>query len=327
MALRLYEHDPENLLLKRDDTFPFLAEEGIQEHRMQFEHPAAVGYYQEIYFDGMHIGYGNAVFSDKILLNFESDFETVEMHFALKGKSRVFSEHFDQKVGFDANQHNIVYANQMKGQMQWESTGNEICEINFAPHLFKRFLPEESFLFEQFQKAIDKGSSGQLNPHNSHISHQMYQLLHEIMQCNRKGMFKKMFLEAKVIELLLLQFEQLGEAKSNSSSSSLKKSDVDKIYAVREYLLNNLDTTCSLISLALHVGTNEFTLKKGFKELFGTTVFGFWNDAKMEQAKIMLTEQQMSVGEVSCHTGYKNQRHFSAAFKRKYGILPSQLKR
>jgi len=325
MALRLYEHDPDNLLIKRDDTFPFfLKEGGIQEHRMQFEHPVAAGYYQEIYFDGMHIGYGNAVFSDKVLLNFESDFETVEMHFALKGKSKVFSEHFDQKVGFEANQHNIVYANQMRGKMQWESSGNEICEINFDPKLFKRFLPEESVLFEQFQQAIDKGNSGKLNPDNSHISHQMYQLIQEIMQCNRKGTFKKMFLEAKVIELLLLQFEQLGEAKPNNTS--LKKSDIDKIYAVREYIIRNLDTTCSLINLALHVGTNEFTLKKGFKELFGTTVFGFWNDAKMEQAKVMLTEQQMSVGEVSCHTGYKNQRHFSAAFKRKYGILPSQLK-
>jgi len=119
--------------------------------------------------------------------------------------------------------------------------------------------------------------------------------------------------------------EQLNEAKS--TSTSLKKSDIDKIYAVREYLLENLDTTCSLMNLALHVGTNEFTLKKGFKELFGTTVFGFWNDAKMEQAKTMLTEQQMTVGEVSYHTGYKDQRHFSAAFKRKYGLLPSQLKK
>jgi AraC-like DNA-binding protein len=161
-----------------------------------------------------------------------------------------------------------------------------------------------------------------LNPNNNRISHQ---LITEIIQCNRKGMFKKMFLEAKVIELLLLQFEQLGEAQS--TGSSLKRSDIDKIYAVREHIISNLDSTCSLINLALQVGTNEFTLKKGFKEIFGTTVFGFWNDVKMEQAKLMLTEQRMNVGEVSCHVGYKNQRHFSAAFKRKYGILPSELKK
>jgi AraC-like DNA-binding protein len=213
----------------------------------------------------------------------------------------------------------------MRGEMRWESKDIEICEINFSPAFFRRFLPEDSTLFMQFQQAMEKGEAGMLQPYNNRISHPMYQLIHEIMQCNRKGIFKKMFLEAKVIELLLLQFEQLSDAKPYHTS--LKKNDIDKIYAVREYLQNNLNNPCSLINLAHHVGTNEFTLKRGFKELFGTTVFGFWNDIKMAQAKQMLTEQQMTVGEVSFQVGYKDQRHFSAAFKRKYGILPSQLKK
>lgn len=91
--------------------------------------------------------------------------------------------------------------------------------------------------------------------------------------------------------------------------------------------MNNLNNACSLIELAHHVGTNEFTLKKGFKELFGTTVFGFWTDAKMNQAKLMITEQDMSISEVSDSIGYKNPRHFSAAFKRKFGVIPSQFKK
>ena len=78
--------------------------------------------------------------------------------------------------------------------------------------------------------------------------------------------------------------------------------------------------------MAQYVGTNEFTLKKGFKELFGTTVFNFWNDAKMAEAKKMLLNGSMNVSEVSDLVGYKNPRHFSAAFKRKYGMIPSTLK-
>lgn len=326
MALRIYDYDLGNLLIKRDHPGIFLSKGAdLHEQRAQLEHPIAQGYFHEIAFDSIHIGYGSATFSEKVRLHFESDFETVEMHFALRGKSAAISDRFSRGIGFEANQHNIVYANKMQGEMQWESKDMEIFEINFAPDFFKRFLPEGSMLFDRFRHAIENGLSGALHPYNNRTSHRMLQLIGEMMQCNRKGLFKKMFLEAKVIELLLLQLEQLNEAKS--SSTSLKKSDIDKIYAVREYLLENLHTTCSLMNLALHVGTNEFTLKKGFKELFGTTVFGFWNDAKMEQAKTMLTEQQMTVGEVSYHTGYKDQRHFSAAFKRKYGLLPSQLKK
>lgn len=84
---------------------------------------------------------------------------------------------------------------------------------------------------------------------------------------------------------------------------------------------------CSLVDLAHQAGTNEFILKKGFKELFGTTVFGFWNDAKMEQAKLLLTEQSMNVGEVSHYIGYKNQRPVQPHLKRSSGVLPSRYKK
>ncbi|ULT23854.1 helix-turn-helix transcriptional regulator [Sphingobacterium sp. E70] len=88
-----------------------------------------------------------------------------------------------------------------------------------------------------------------------------------------------------------------------------------------------MDSNNTLVNLAHLVGTNEFTLKKGFKELFGTTVFGFWNDAKMEHAKKLILDKNMTIGEVSDAIGYKNQRHFSDAFRRKFGFPPSKLKR
>jgi len=47
----------------------------------------------------------------------------------------------------------------------------------------------------------------------------------------------------------------------------------------------------------------------------------------MEHAKLLLTEQRLTVGEVSQIIGYKNQRHFSAAFKRTFGILPSHVRK
>jgi len=73
--------------------------------------------------------------------------------------------------------------------------------------------------------------------------------------------------------------------------------------------------------------TNEFTLKKGFKEVFGTTVFGFWNELKMQESKNLLLEHKLTVAEVSEKIGYKNPQHFSTAFKQYFGISPSRLKR
>lgn len=326
MNLRLYDNDSTDVFVEKEYPAAYrMAEEGLHESEIRVNHPSGSVYYKEIYFEGVHIGYGSALLAERVLLNFESDFSSVEMHFALKGKSTARSERFTREVSFDAHQHNIIYANQMCGKMQWESEEFQLCEINLAPDFFLRLLPEGDVFFDKFRDAVQKGNSDMMSRRNNQISHQMYQIINQIMNCERKGAFKKMFLEAKVIELLLLQLEQISE--DHQGHSSLRKADIDRIYAVREYMLRNLDHSCSLVDLAHHVGTNEFMLKKGFRELFGTTVIGFWNDAKMQQARVMLTEHAMNVGEVSDNIGYKNQRHFSAAFKRKYGILPSQLKR
>lgn len=326
MTLKLYDNDLSSILIEKEYPDYFLSTEGgIIDSTTYLEHPFGRGEYKEIYFDGVHIAFGSASLSSRILLHFESDFETIEMHFALNGKSVATPEKLNKSFSFDTHHHNIIYANGMCGKMQWECGDFQIFEINLSPEFFKKFLPQDSALFDKFRNAIEKGNSGLLSNDNSHISHQMYQIIDEIVNCNRQGIFKRMFLEAKVIELLLLQFEQFSAPLI--FNTTLKKSDIDKIYAVREFIIGNLTSACSLIDLAHNVGTNEFTLKKGFKELFGTSVFAFWNDTKMEEAKLLLTEQNMNINEVSYAIGYKNQRHFSTAFKKKYGILPSQLKK
>lgn len=97
-------------------------------------------------------------------------------------------------------------------------------------------------------------------------------------------MYKRMFLEAKVIELLLLQLEQFA-THDCAVFCSLKSADVEKMYHAKEIILNQLHIPCSLIDLARQVGTNEFTLKKGFKEVFGTNVFGMVGEMRMQHAK------------------------------------------
>lgn len=326
MTLRLYDKKMGRAIVERD--YPhvyFLNDSGIKESTTYLKPPFGNGFYHEICFENIHIGFGNIALENSLSLYFEADIESVEMHFTLKGKSSAVSENFGDKVSFESHQHNIIYAHQMCGQMEFDGPDMQILEINLAPDFFKRFLPEDSELFNVFRNAIDKRHSSLINPDHSRISLEMYQILSDIINCDRKGTFKRIYLEAKVAELLLLQLEQL--VKETSSTSSLLRKDEEKIYAVRDFIVNNLNQNCSLIDLAHQVGTNEFTLKKGFKELFGTTVFNFWSDTKMKQAKKMLLEGDLNINEISELVGYKNPRHFSAAFKRKYHIIPSQLKK
>ncbi|MGL5276752.1 helix-turn-helix domain-containing protein [Myroides sp.] len=323
MNLRLYDIKHQYTLVDKQYPTSYFDTDNlpVKESTTYLDSFMGKGYYKEIYFDGVHIGFGDVSLAKPILLGFESDFQTIEMHFTLKGKSTATSTNFNKDISFGAHSHNIIYANNMTGKMQWEANDFQLCEINLTPTFFKKFLPEDNHLFDAFRNTIEKGNSSLLHPNHLFINQQMYDIVHQIIKCERQGLFKKMFLEAKVIELLLLQLEQFNT--DTTPKSTISKKDIDKVYAVRDFILNNIDSTHSLADLAHQVGTNDFILKKGFKELFGTTVFSFWADQKMQHAKELLENKELNISEISDIIGYKNPRHFSSAFKKKYGVSPS----
>ncbi|MEH1837056.1 MAG: helix-turn-helix transcriptional regulator [Nostoc sp.] len=82
-----------------------------------------------------------------------------------------------------------------------------------------------------------------------------------------------------------------------------------------------------MLDLAEMVHLGERKLQQGFKEIFGTTVFGYLHDYRMEQAKIMLSGTKMQVAEVSNAVGYAHLGYFAQAFKKKFGIMPKECQR
>ncbi|MGX5818621.1 helix-turn-helix transcriptional regulator [Chitinophaga lutea] len=102
--------------------------------------------------------------------------------------------------------------------------------------------------------------------------------------------------------------------------------DTQRLQDVKDYLREAfLCPDLSLDGLCRRFGLNEFKLKKGFKQLFGYTVFGYVQDMKMKLARRLLTGRQLNVSEVADKLGYSSPNHFSAAFKKIYGFTPSRL--
>ncbi|SEN23099.1 AraC-type DNA-binding protein [bacterium A37T11] len=134
---------------------------------------------------------------------------------------------------------------------------------------------------------------------------------------------------SKLITLCLatpfLQSQQIGIAQKLGSSYIIKEKDLQKLHEVKSLVESNLRRPSSLTELSQQSGLNEFKLKKGFKELFGHTVFGYLNELRMKRGKELLKEGY-TVGETADAVGYKNAHHFTAAFKKKWGILPSKVK-
>ena len=136
------------------------------------------------------------------------------------------------------------------------------------------------------------------------------------------------FVNAQMQILLLYSMDcMLGDKEETGFSCKFlsNEADRDKIIKAREILLQRIGEPITIKALSRKVAINECYLKKGFKEIFGTTIFDFYQSQRMEHAKYLLYEKGLSVTEVSHLLGYSSISHFSTAFKKQTGIKPCEL--
>lgn len=158
--------------------------------------------------------------------------------------------------------------------------------------------------------------------------------------CNRKrmvldamlnhtfsGSLENIYNSARVMDLLLYSVECLIEEKEEGFACKFLENETGRgsIYKAREILLDHIGNPITIKELSRKVAMNECYLKKGFKEMFGTTIFDFYQQQRMEHAKYLLYEKGLSVTDVSDMLGYSSISHFSAAFKKHTGLKPCEL--
>ena len=138
---------------------------------------------------------------------------------------------------------------------------------------------------------------------------------------------ENIFINAQTQILLLYSIDcMLGENEEIFACKFLSnEADRDKISKAREILLQHIGEPLTIKALSRKAAINECYLKKGFKEMFGTTIFDFYQSQRMEHAKYLLYEKGLSVTEVSLMLGYSSISHFSTAFKKHTGIKPCEL--
>jgi AraC-like DNA-binding protein len=133
--------------------------------------------------------------------------------------------------------------------------------------------------------------------------------------------YKVKFKEIWLLAIGSLLFHTQG------SINNLPEEAIKQMKKVKHILSTRYSEPLTLKEIAHEVGTNEFSLKKNFKLLFGKTVFQYWTAIKMGMARRWILDSQLNVSEVAEKLGYMHPTHFSAAFKKHFGYLPHTLKR
>lgn len=153
-------------------------------------------------------------------------------------------------------------------------------------------------------------------------------VLESLLNNTYKDSLENIYINAQTQMLLLYSLECMtGEKEVESFSCKFlaNEADREKIAKAREILLQHIGEPVTIKELSRKVAINECYLKKGFKEMFGTTIFDFYQSQRMEHARYLLYEKGLSVTDVSLLLGYSSISHFSTAFKKHTGLKPCEL--
>jgi AraC-type DNA-binding domain-containing proteins len=106
----------------------------------------------------------------------------------------------------------------------------------------------------------------------------------------------------------------------------LSQEDIDRVMNIERLLTKNVfQPPPSIQQLARIAAVSESKLKKDFKTVYGLPIYEYFQKTRMHAAQDRLLTGKYSVKEVAMELGYSNLSNFTIAFKKEFGILPSQL--
>lgn len=136
-------------------------------------------------------------------------------------------------------------------------------------------------------------------------------------------------LEARVIGLIenrnRLRGKYMGVQEQTDTLKQIELTGINEemMKKVMEVINENLDNSdFNVEALADMIGMSRAQLHRRVKEATGITIGEFIRNLRLQQAARMLEKGDNTIQQVAWAVGFSNPTHFSAAFKRYFGIAP-----
>jgi AraC-like DNA-binding protein len=157
---------------------------------------------------------------------------------------------------------------------------------------------------------------------------EIHQATEALVSMNVEGELRALFVEAKTNELICLFLQALKSLEDASSTAvRLSKQDLANLHSARSILDTQYADAPTIIQLARKVGVNKQKLTRGFKYIFGLTVYDYLLSVRMARARTLLLETELSITQIALEVGYEYAGNFTTAFKRYFGVPPNVMRK
>jgi AraC-like DNA-binding protein len=156
----------------------------------------------------------------------------------------------------------------------------------------------------------------------SRMTPEMRAVVERIDDCPFHGGLKKLYLEGKALELLALRLAHLCDDPPQQASGPLSPFVIERLNQARAVVTARMAAPPSLRELSREVALSTTLLKRGFRQLFGETVFEHLRNLRLDRARELLVDGRVSVKEAAWAVGYSSLSHFARAFGERFGASP-----
>lgn len=160
------------------------------------------------------------------------------------------------------------------------------------------------------------------------IDNEYRRYFNEMMHSDPSGPLYIATVQNRVMLLIERFFSRLYEkSKTMLAGPRINRHDVHQLMHVENLLSRDVNNRPPTIDqLAQEAAMSSAKLKKLFKEVYGTSIYAYYQKQRMSVARDMLLSGDFTVKEVGLRVGYSNLSNFAAAFKKEFNILPSEIR-
>ena len=255
------------------------------------------------------------------LLEKEIDSSFIQFHFCLKGQCRFVFNNGTYGLNILEENSLLLYNPQRDLPIHLEADPNTwVVSVLISIKKFHGLFSHEA----DYITFLSDGNQDKKYYKDGHISPSTAIVLNQLINYNLNSTIKSLYFKGKAYELLSLYFNRGEDANIEQCPFLVDESNVVKIRQAKDIMIDRILEPPTLTALASEIDLSLKKLKEGFKQIYGTTVFGFLFDYKMEVARKLLESGTHNVNEVGLKVGYSTASHFISAFKKQYGTTPKK---
>lgn len=155
------------------------------------------------------------------------------------------------------------------------------------------------------------------------ISPKIHEVASEIIKADPDKELQKFYYKIKAEEMMYLLFAALLK-RGETNYQTLNIADVRKIYEVKDSIVSDIYTPPVFTELVRLSGMSETKLKRLFKQIFGESIYNYYQIYRMNEAAYLMKDEGLSVSEAGYRLGFSNLGHFSRLFETHIGVKPKK---